>query len=299
VFAVDKPAGMTSHDVVARVRRVLPGAKVGHAGTLDPDATGVLVICVGKATKISAFLMEGEKEYRGVGRLGITTDSQDASGEVVLEREVAVDEAAIRDAARAFVGRIEQIPPMYSAVKIGGQKLYRLARKGVVVERPARPVVIHELEIGEVNLPDFEFRLRSSKGTYVRTLVHDLGEVLGCGAHLLRLARTSQGGFDLASAVPFETLGTAGAAESIRAARRSPGEALEFLPVRRLTAVSEPLRAGARIPADRLEEGPQGVVRLGLPGGGIAGIATVDEEGARLLHLFPPGSPWGRGRRSS
>jgi len=299
VFAVDKPAGMTSHDVVARVRRVLPGTKVGHAGTLDPDATGVLVICVGKATKVSAFLMEGEKEYEGVGRLGITTDSQDASGAVVREREVNVDAAAVREAALGFVGRIEQIPPMYSAVKIAGQKLYRLARKGVEIERPARPVVIHELQIGEVRPPDFEFRLRSSKGTYVRTLVHDLGEALGCGAHLLRLVRTRQGGFGLEDAVPFDVLGTDAAAEALGAARRTPAESLEFLPVRKLTAITEPLRAGAQVPLDRLEDGPDGVIRLGLPGGGIAGIGTVGAEGARVLHLFPPGSPWGRGRRSS
>jgi len=290
---------MTSHDVVAWVRRVLPGAKVGHAGTLDPDATGVLVICVGKATKVSSFLMEGEKEYVGVGRLGITTDSQDASGTVVREREVAVDEAAIREAALAFVGRIEQIPPMFSAVKIDGQKLYRLARKGVEIERPARSVVVHAFEIGGVRLPDFDFRLRSSKGTYVRTIVHDLGDALGCGAHLLRLARTRQGGFDLEGAVPFDVLRSDGGVQAIRAARRSPGEALEFLPVRKLTAVPEPLRAGTQVPLDRLEDGPPGVIRLGLPGGGIAGIGTVDAEGMRVLHLFPPGSPWGRGRRSS
>ncbi|MGH2570502.1 MAG: tRNA pseudouridine(55) synthase TruB, partial [bacterium] len=191
---MDKPRGRTSHDVVARVRRVLPGARVGHAGTLDPAATGVLVICVGGATKISAFLMEGEKEYVGTATLGVTTDTQDADGRVVRERPVAADDAAIRAAATRFVGEIEQVPPMYSAVKVGGEKLYRLARQGLEIERAARRVRVHAFEIVGVALPHVDFVLRCSKGTYVRTILHDLGEALGCGAHLARLVRERQGG---------------------------------------------------------------------------------------------------------
>ena len=177
---------------------------MGHAGTLDPAATGVLVLCVGKATKISAFLMEGEKEYVGTGRLGVTTDTQDGEGQVVQERPVDTDADAVRQAAARFVGEIEQVPPMYSAVKVGGQKLYRLARQGQEVERKPRPVTVHALEIGRVELPEFDFILRCSKGTYVRTIVHDLGEALGCGGHLAGLVRERQGSFGRERAVTWE-----------------------------------------------------------------------------------------------
>jgi tRNA pseudouridine55 synthase len=290
---------MTSHDVVARVRRVLPGVKVGHAGTLDPDATGVLVICLGKATKVSAFLMEGEKEYRGVGRLGVSTTTQDASGEVVEEREVRVTEEALAEAAARFVGRIEQVPPMYSAVKVDGQKLYRLARKGVEVERAPRPVEIRSLSVDAVRLPDFEFTLRCSKGTYVRTLVHDLGEALGCGAHLASLVRTAQGGFALESALPGAALEEAGAAEAIAKVRVGPARALEFAPEVPVPAGAPPLRTGALLAVDAAPEAPGGLVRVALPGGRVAGVGRLGPDGLRVLHLFPPQEAWGRGRRAS
>ena len=206
VFAVDKPAGKTSHDVVAHVRRILQGAKVGHAGTLDPDATGVLVLCAGRATKISSFLMESEKEYRGSGRLGIATDTQDASGEVIETREVEVAAEQVVAAATRFVGKIHQTPPMYSALKVGGKKLYRLARAGVEVHRPARPVEVYSLELSEVEPPRLRFELCCSKGTYVRTLIHDLGAQLGCGAHMEQLTRVRSGPFTLDSAVQLDEL---------------------------------------------------------------------------------------------
>ncbi|MEZ5065472.1 MAG: tRNA pseudouridine(55) synthase TruB [bacterium] len=296
---MDKPAGRTSHDVVARVRRVLSGAKVGHAGTLDPDATGVLVLCVGNATKISAFLMEGEKEYRGVGRLGVVTDTQDASGQVLAERKVDVTLENLREAAREFLGRIEQIPPMFSAVKIDGQKLYRLARKGVEVERPARTVHVRSFEITSIDGADFEFVVTCSKGTYVRTLVHDLGARLGCGGHLARLVRSRQGGFSLENAVPWAALEEADAAAAIGRAKVDPDQALEFLPECDLSTGPDPVRAGALLPRDRAPEDVEGVVRVRLPGGRHGGIARIDDEGVRVLHLFPPGSTWGRGRRTS
>jgi tRNA pseudouridine55 synthase len=277
---------------------VLGGAKVGHAGTLDPDATGVLVVCLGPATKISAFLMEGEKVYVGRGRLGISTDTQDASGKVLRELPVSVAEEDVRRAAERFVGKIEQVPPMFSAVKIDGHKLYRLARQGVEVERAPRPVTVHAFAIESVSLPDFAFSLRCSKGTYVRTLVHDLGEALGCGAHLVELARAAQGGFRREDALPWAVLDEEGAAETIRRASIRPEESLAFLPACALGVSVGALRAGMLLPRDacdsRLREG---LVRLARSDGRLAGIARASDDGFRVLHLFGGGAGFGRPRR--
>lgn len=289
--------GWTSHDVVARVRRVLDGAKVGHAGTLDPDATGVLVLCLGKATKLSAFLMEGEKVYVGRGRLGVTTDTQDASGAVIREHPVEVAPDDVRRAAERFVGRIEQIPPMFSAVKVAGRKLYRLARRGLSVERASRPVTVFELRIDAVELPEFDFALRCSKGTYVRTLVHDLGDALGCGAHLLRLRRAAQGGFRSEDALPISALDGPGAADAVRRARIAPEAALDFLPQRTLAVDVATLRVGTLLPRELPGEGPDGLVRLVGPGARLVAIARVGEEGARILHVFATALAFGRGGR--
>lgn len=280
--------------MVARVRRVLGGARTGHAGTLDPQATGVLVICAGGATKISAFLLEGEKVYEGRGRLGVETDTQDAEGNVIAERPVACDPAEVRGAAARFVGRIEQIPPMFSAVKISGRRLYKLARQGIEIERPPRPVTIHRFEIAEVELPDFRFRVSCSKGAYVRTLVHDLGRELGCGAHLVGLQRTRQGIFDLRRCVPWEALLAAEAQEAIRREAVSPAEALAFLPeVTVSTAV--PLRVGLLLPGGEPSAETAGLVRIAVAGRGPAGVGRVSEEGIRVLYLWPAGRPFGRG----
>lgn len=301
VLAIEKPAGRTSHDVVARVRRILGGAKVGHAGTLDPDATGVLVICIGPATKISSFLMEAEKIYEGCARLGVTTDTQDASGEVLQERSVNATEEDVRREAAAFVGKIEQVPPMYSAVKVGGQKLYRLARKGLEVERPARPVTIYSLDVTDVSMPTFDFTVRCSKGTYVRTLVHDIGERLGCGGHLVRLSRARQGGFDRASALPWEALEVpdfADAARDIRAAVIPPREALEFLPALELPESVDTPRANTRVPPELLPEGPTGFCRIAFPGQPSVAVGNRTLEGLQILYVFPP-RDFGRGKRNS
>ena len=294
---MDKPAGLTSHDVVARVRRVLPDTKVGHAGTLDPDATGVLVICVGKATKVSSFLMEGEKEYEGVARLGITTDTQDASGETLEERPIDVDAARLEAALAQFRGAIEQIPPMYSAVKIDGQKLYRLARKGVEVERPARAAFIYEFEILETSFPEFTFRVKCSKGTYVRTLVHDLGEALGCGGHLASLVRTQQASFRREKAISLEELQAEGGAELIRAAKQTPEEALEFLPQEEVPGGAEPIRNGGAIPCGAVTAGQ--LYRFSVAGGAAGGVARASEDGGQVLHVFPARGPRNSRRRES
>ena len=281
---------------MARVRRVLGGVKVGHAGTLDPDATGVLVLCIGKATKLSAFLMEGEKEYVGRGRLGVATDTQDASGQVIRERPVTVTADDVRRATERFVGRIEQIPPMFSAVKVDGRKLYRLARQGVEVERAARPVTVFEFEIGAVELPEFDFSLRCSKGTYVRTLVHDLGAALDCGAHLVRLRRAAQASFRCEDALSMASLEGPGAVDVVRKACIAPEAALEFLPAATTLLDRAALRVGALLPRDAAFVG-HGLVRLVDSGRRLVAIARAGEEGLRVLHVFPPKGVLRRGRR--
>jgi tRNA pseudouridine55 synthase len=205
VLLIDKPAGMTSHDVVDRVRHVLQMKRIGHAGTLDPMATGLLIILVGKATKLSQYLMSLDKEYEGTVRLGITTKTHDAEGEVAATRPVpALTEADLRAAMATFVGDQYQLPPMFSAKKQDGVPLYKLARKGKEVEREPRFIRVSSFELTRFALPDFDIRLRCSKGTYVRTLAHDLGEKLGCGAHLAALRRTATDRFHVAQAVPLD-----------------------------------------------------------------------------------------------
>lgn len=204
---VDKPEGMTSHDVVDAVRKRLRTRKVGHAGTLDPDATGILVLGVGRATRFLEYSQNAPKRYTAVARLGIATSTQDASGEVVSRSDVEVTEADVLAALSAFTGEIEQIPPMVSAVRIGGERLYEKARRGEEVARPGRPVVIYEAQLIAPLAADLlTLDVRCSAGTYIRTLVHDLGTKLGCGAHLVSLRRTEAGGFVLADAVALEAV---------------------------------------------------------------------------------------------
>lgn len=201
VLLVDKPAGLTSHDVVDRIRREFKFNKVGHCGTLDPNATGLLILVLERATKLQARLMSADKTYEGVMRLGITTDSQDVDGAVLAEKPVPPLTAAdIEEVLAKYRGDIQQVPPMVSAVKHQGQPLYKLARKGKTVEREARLVHIYDLRALGINLPDITFRCACTKGTYVRTLCHDIGEVLGCGAHLASLRRTRSGEFDVKDA---------------------------------------------------------------------------------------------------
>ena len=204
VLVVDKPPGMTSHDVVDRVRRALGTRKVGHAGTLDPDATGVLVLGVGAATRLLDYAKAEPKTYVAVARFGTTTTTQDASGEVVETRPVDLDEARVHAALERFRGPIEQIPPMVSAIKVGGERLYRKARRGEEIERPARTVTIHELDLTGFTVSEATLHVRCSAGTYVRTLIHDLGQALGCGAHMASLRRTEAAGFGEADAIPLD-----------------------------------------------------------------------------------------------
>jgi len=199
---VDKPSGITSHDAVDRVRRALGTRKVGHAGTLDPLASGLLVIGVGRATRLLRFLGDLRKEYRGAGLLGVETDTLDADGDVVRERPVAVTEADLRRAMAALTGDLDQVPPAYSAVKVGGQRLYDAARRGEHVEAAPRRVHVDAFELTALRPPAFEFMVRCSSGTYVRSLVADAGTAVGCGAHLVELRRTAIGPFRVEDARP-------------------------------------------------------------------------------------------------
>ena len=207
VININKEQGMTSHDVVARVRRILGTREVGHTGTLDPDATGVLPICVGKATRAAELLTAAKKGYRAQLRLGITTDTEDMSGNVLTKRSVTVSTEEIRDAALSFVGESEQIPPMYSAVKQNGKKLYELAREGKEVSRAPRRITIYKMTIHSVSGNRVDFSVLCSKGTYIRTLCADIGKQLGCGAAMESLVRTSSGDwFSLENAVTIKEL---------------------------------------------------------------------------------------------
>jgi tRNA pseudouridine55 synthase len=204
---VDKPAGPTSHDVVDRVRRALGTRRVGHTGTLDPFATGVLPVCIGKATRLARFLAAGEKVYRATVRLGFATSTDDLTGDPLGPPvPVRADRDAIEAACRAFVGTIPQVPPAYSAKRVGGRRLYALAREGTAVRPDAVPVTILELSVAALEADLVEVDVRCSPGTYVRSLARDLGERLGTGGHLAALRRTRSGEFDLAGAVGWERL---------------------------------------------------------------------------------------------
>ena len=202
VIVIRKEKGFTSHDVVAKLRGILHMKKIGHTGTLDPDAEGVLPVALGKATRLVDMITDKEKTYEAVMRLGVVTDTQDMSGTVLSQTaELHVTEEELRAVIESFVGDYMQVPPMYSALKVNGKKLYELAREGKTVERKPRPVHFYEIEILEIDLPLVHFRVTCSKGTYIRTLCHDIGEKLGCGAAMETLLRTKVGRFTLDDAI--------------------------------------------------------------------------------------------------
>lgn len=208
IINVNKPLGITSHDVVYRLRKILGIKKIGHTGTLDPDAEGVLPMCIGRGTKLAEELTAKEKQYLAELTLGIVTDTQDISGEVLKRNEVSLSEEEIRDAIMSFVGDIEQIPPMYSAIKVDGKKLYELAREGKTVELVPRPVTIFAIDIKSIDLGSDKvtFLVDCSKGTYIRTLCHDIGKKLGCGGVMSALKRTRSGDFKIEDAFTLEEI---------------------------------------------------------------------------------------------
>ncbi|TBW48412.1 tRNA pseudouridine(55) synthase TruB [Marinobacter halodurans] len=221
ILVIDKPQGVTSNAVLQQVKRLYGAAKAGHTGSLDPLATGVLPLCFGEATKFSQLMLDSDKSYVARGRLGIITDSGDSDGNVMAEKPLpeGLDMAAIEALLPRFRGDIEQVPSMYSALKYKGRPLYEYAREGIEIERPARPVTIHELTLLAFDGENFDIAVTCSKGTYIRSLVEDIGEVLGCGAHVTQLRRTRAAGFGLEQAYDVSDLD----------ARREAGESLDPL----------------------------------------------------------------------
>lgn len=207
IINVYKEKGYTSHDVVAKLRGIVGQKKIGHTGTLDPDAVGVLPVCLGRATKVCDLLTDKDKEYEAVLLLGEETDTQDTSGEVLVKKDTSgLTEDAVRQAVLSFVGDYEQIPPMYSALKVNGKKLYELAREGKIVERKARPVKILNIEILEMNLPRVRMSVACSKGTYIRTLCHDIGQKLSCGGCMEELKRTKVSCFEIKDSLTLDEI---------------------------------------------------------------------------------------------
>ena len=274
LLPLDKPTGMTSHDVVAQARRALGTRAIGHLGTLDPDASGLLVLLVGAATRCATLWQDGEKTYEASLRLGVVTHSQDLSGEVLATHPVTVGEDELRAASRAFVGDLLQVPPMVSALKHQGQRLHALARRGETVEREPRAIHVASWEWRGVALPEAHFTVRCSGGTYVRTLAHDLGAALGCGASLSALRRTASGAFDVARACPLETLRTLPREEVLARYGIALDEALTVRPTVTLDD------AGARA----IGQGQPATVAAGAAplGAGPRSVVLRDAEGHAL-----------------
>ncbi|RKH10690.1 tRNA pseudouridine(55) synthase TruB [Corallococcus sp. CA053C] len=283
VLVIDKPLGPTSFDVVRQVRTLLKVKKAGHTGTLDPMATGVLPVCLGEATKVAGYITEGDKAYDAVVRLGIETDTQDAQGKPTAEAPVPPLTAQLLESALApFRGTFEQVPPMYSAVKIAGKRLYELARAGEEVERASRTVTVHELVLRDFSADRLTLSVRCSKGFYVRTLAFDLGRALGCGAHLEALRRTASGPFTLARALPLGDL--ASLSRDVVAGRLvSLGEALTELPSVRVNA-EDARRVSHGVP---VEVSPlPGKVRVLGPDDALLAMAEVVGGRLRYLRVF-------------
>lgn len=231
IIVVDKPEGMTSAKVVAEVKKISGAARVGHTGTLDPFATGVLICCLNQATRLARFFLHGRKRYEGLLRLGSTTDTQDATGRILETSPVPkLDRTAVERMFRRFEGRIWQRPPAYAALKHEGTPLYKLARQGKPVQKPARPVTITSLRVMQVELPDVRFDVACSAGTYVRTLCDDIGREVGCGAHLAELRRTESCGFSLPQSVSLGTLGEMAQTGNLEKVVISMAESLKEMP---------------------------------------------------------------------
>jgi tRNA pseudouridine55 synthase len=285
VLVIDKPKGPTSFDVVRQVRGLLKVKKVGHTGTLDPMATGVLPLCLGEATKVAGFITEGDKAYDAVVRLGAETDTQDAEGKVVAEAPVPpLTAALLEEVLGRFRGSFEQVPPMYSAVKVGGKRLYELARAGEEVERASRQVTVYELVLRDFNATQLRLSVRCSKGFFVRTLAYDIGRALGCGAHLEVLRRTVSGPFTLAHALPLADLAALAREPEALAKRLLPtSEALVDLPALRVST-EDAARVSHGVPVEAPSQ--PGRVRVVDPSGTLLAVAEVVRGRLRYLRVL-------------
>ncbi|MGD2029497.1 MAG: tRNA pseudouridine(55) synthase TruB [Desulfobacterales bacterium] len=231
ILLVDKPAGITSAEVVARIKKIFGIRKVGHTGTLDPFATGILICCINRATKLARFFLHGNKKYEAILHLGIETDTQDSTGIVTSTCDnILFSEIKIRSVFNRFKGSIDQIPPVYSALKCKGAPLYKLARQGKPVQKPARRIAIFNIEILKINLPLIHFRVSCSAGTYIRTLCSDIGKLLGCGGHLKELKRVQSSGFSIAETVKLSELENLALSENISHRIISMSDALRDMP---------------------------------------------------------------------
>ena len=277
ILLLDKPVGLSSNSALGAAKRVLGIRKAGHTGTLDPMASGLLVLCFGEATKVAGFLLDSDKAYLAEVRLGAVTDTDDAEGEIIQRRSVPdLDETDIERALAPLRGPIHQVPPMYSALKQGGERLYSKARRGETVERPARPVTIHELELLSFDGERMRLGVHCSKGTYIRSLARDLGEALGCGAHLSALRRVRGAPFDVADAVDLDHLCEMDR-EQARALLKPADRALVALPEVRLDEASAArLLTGQRLAG--LDQRASGLVRVYGPQGFI-GVGEADGHG--------------------
>ena len=291
VLIVHKEAGWTSHDVVAKVRRLLGGSKVGHAGTLDPSATGVLPILVGRATRIAEYLINWDKEYRAVLRLGETTDTQDATGQVLNRVDPCeVTEDVLQTVIARFRGVQQQLPPMYSAVKVGGQPLYKAARAGRTVDRVERSIAIHQLEIVAVHGRDVVMRIVCSKGTYVRTLCADIGQALGVGGHLYALERRRVGPLSIEQAVTIDQVAGYLATGTLRMQFISLDQLLSQLPAVVVNAEqAQRVLHGSpifQVEVEQLPSSPATVsVRLKNEAGQLLAIGTHDTGGVGPIKI--------------
>lgn len=253
ILNVYKERGYTSHDVVAKLRGILKQKKIGHTGTLDPEAQGVLPVCLGNATKVCDLLTDKDKTYRAVLLLGTVTDTQDTTGNVLSQSPVLCTEQEVRDAAASFVGEQEQVPPMYSALKVNGKKLYELARQGIEVERKPRLITIHEIEIEQIQLPEIVMKVTCSKGTYIRTLCHDIGQKLGCGGCMKELLRTKVGPFVLENSVRLEEIASYQKEERISDILIQTDAVFGALPALYLTRMGERVVQNGNPLPDRLD----------------------------------------------
>ena len=286
IILIDKPQGWTSHDVVGKLRRLLREKRIGHSGTLDPMATGLLVVFVGRATRAVEFAESDAKQYIAGLRLGVETDTQDITGTVLRETEQHITEEELRAVLPRFMGEIDQIPPMYSALKVNGQKLYDIARKGGEVERKARRITIHDLEIADnshLEAGDFCLDVTCSKGTYIRTLCRDIGEALGCGGTMSSLRRVRAGGFHLRDAVTIEQV--AEMAEQGRAEELLlPVDSLfvQFPPMTLTEKQTKRTMVGGQFSVDA----PNGTYRFYDPKGGFLALGKVEDGTASTIKSF-------------
>ena len=293
IINVYKEKGFTSHDVVAKLRGILHIKKIGHTGTLDPDAVGVLPVCIGKGTKLCDMITDTDKTYEAVMLLGISTDTQDISGNVLSKKDVAVDEKTLIETVDSFVGEYKQIPPMYSAIKVNGRKLYQLAREGIEIERSPRDVYIRSIHINDMNLQDGEpsvtMTVSCSKGTYIRTLCNDIGEKLGCGACMKSLSRTRVGRFYIDDSYTINQIAALNLKGELSSIVAPVDSMFDYPRIQINKEYDKMLYNGNLLPLSAgkaLDVGLADKVRIYNESGEFIGIYSMDDSGYKPVKIF-------------